>query len=71
MRALTVILWRPSSSAADYLQTKDVDNADRVEVSASVTSHKRRDLALEHIVGRLSSESGVSRASWRAETHSV
>ena len=37
----------------------------RVEVTATVTSHKRRELALEAIVGRFADMEGVSRASWR------
>ena len=37
----------------------------RVEVTATVTSHKRRELALEAIVGRFADMEGVIRASWR------
>jgi len=37
----------------------------RVDVTATVTSHKRRELALEAIVGRFADMEGVSRASWR------
>src|SRR5271166_3363209 len=37
----------------------------RVEVTATVTSHKRRELALEAIVGRFSEADGVTRAAWR------
>ena len=37
----------------------------RVEVTATVTSHKRRELALEAIVGRFADMEGVVRASWR------
>jgi hypothetical protein len=36
----------------------NVENADRVEATATVTSHKRRDIALEYIIGRLSQASG-------------
>ena len=36
-----------------------------VDVTATVTSHKRRELALEAIVGRFADMEGVSRASWR------
>jgi putative Mg2+ transporter-C (MgtC) family protein len=39
--------------------------AGRVEVTATVTSHKRRELALEAIVGRFADREGVMRASWR------
>jgi hypothetical protein len=34
-------------------------------VTATVTSHKRRELALEAIVGRFADMEGVIRASWR------
>ena len=37
----------------------------RVDVTATVTSHKRRELALEAIVGRFADIEGVIRASWR------
>jgi putative Mg2+ transporter-C (MgtC) family protein len=37
----------------------------RVDVTAIVTSHKRRELALEAIVGRFADLEGVVRASWR------
>jgi putative Mg2+ transporter-C (MgtC) family protein len=37
----------------------------RVEVTATVTSHKRRELALEAVVGRFADMEGVIRASWR------
>src|SRR5262249_45763918 len=39
--------------------------AGRVEVTATVTSHKRRELALEAIVGRFADRDDVIRASWR------
>jgi putative Mg2+ transporter-C (MgtC) family protein len=37
----------------------------RVDVTAAVTSPKRRELALEAIVGRFADMEGVNRASWR------
>jgi putative Mg2+ transporter-C (MgtC) family protein len=42
-----------------------IGEASRVEVTATVTSHKRRELALEAIVGRFADMEGVIRASWR------
>jgi putative Mg2+ transporter-C (MgtC) family protein len=39
--------------------------AGRVDVTATVTSHKRRELALEAIVGKFADMEGVMRASWR------
>jgi putative Mg2+ transporter-C (MgtC) family protein len=44
-----------------------MEDSGRVEVAAIVTSHKRRGLALETIVARLSSTYGVIRASWREQ----
>jgi putative Mg2+ transporter-C (MgtC) family protein len=37
----------------------------RAEVTATVSSHKRRELALEAIVGRFSEMDGVTQAAWR------
>jgi putative Mg2+ transporter-C (MgtC) family protein len=48
-----------------------MEDSDRVEVTAAVTSHKRRELALEAIVARLSETDGVIRAGWRDKTQSV
>jgi putative Mg2+ transporter-C (MgtC) family protein len=42
-----------------------VGEARAVDVTATVTSHKRRELALEAIVGRFADMEGVNRASWR------
>ena len=42
-----------------------IGDAGRVEVTVTVASHKRRELALEAIVGRLADMEGVTRASWR------
>jgi hypothetical protein len=39
-------------------------------VRAIVTSHKRRELALEAIVGRFADMEGVIRASWRLNPQS-
>jgi putative Mg2+ transporter-C (MgtC) family protein len=52
------------------LQFSEFDSAfaedtGRVEVTATVASHKRRELALEAIVGKFSEMDGVIRAAWR------
>jgi putative Mg2+ transporter-C (MgtC) family protein len=47
------------------LDSAFVQDAGHVEVTAIVTSHKRRELALEAIVGRFSQMDGVTRAAWR------
>jgi putative Mg2+ transporter-C (MgtC) family protein len=52
------------------LQFTELDSAfiadsGRVDVTATVSSHHRRELALEAIVGRFADMDGVIRASWR------
>jgi putative Mg2+ transporter-C (MgtC) family protein len=47
-----------------------IEDSGRVEVTATVTSRKRRELALEAIVARLSEADGIIRASWSEQTHS-
>jgi putative Mg2+ transporter-C (MgtC) family protein len=47
------------------VDTAFVSEARAVDVTATVTSHKRRELALEAIVGRFADMEGVIRASWR------
>jgi MGTC/SAPB C-terminal domain len=41
------------------------EDGSRVDVTAIVTSQKRRELLLEAIVAKLNEASGVTRASWR------
>ena len=53
------------------LEIAYIEDTDRVEVTATVTSHKRRELALESIIGRIRKEDGVFRAGWREQTQSV
>jgi putative Mg2+ transporter-C (MgtC) family protein len=47
------------------LDSAFIEDAGRVEVTATATSQKRRELALEAIVGRVSKADGVIRAAWR------
>jgi putative Mg2+ transporter-C (MgtC) family protein len=47
------------------LDSMFAEDKGRVEVTATVTSHKRRELALEAIVGKFSEMDGVIRAAWR------
>jgi putative Mg2+ transporter-C (MgtC) family protein len=46
-----------------------IEDSGRVEVTATVTSHKRRELALETVVARLSAADGIIRATWGEQTH--
>jgi putative Mg2+ transporter-C (MgtC) family protein len=49
------------------LDSAFVEDRGRVELTATVTSHKRRELALEAIVGKFSEMDGVIRAAWRLD----
>ena len=50
------------------LASVNIEDTNRVEITASITSDNRREIALEYIVGRLSLETGVTRAGWQLET---
>ena len=47
------------------LDSAFIEDTGRVEVTATVTSPKRRELALEAIVGFFTKADGVTRAGWR------
>lgn len=53
------------------LDSANIEDSDRVEVSAQVRADKRRDIALEHLVGRMCFEADVTAARWRIETQIV
>jgi putative Mg2+ transporter-C (MgtC) family protein len=46
------------------LDSTDLEESGRVEVTAQLTAHAKNDAALEQVVGRLSLEPTVSAASW-------
>jgi putative Mg2+ transporter-C (MgtC) family protein len=46
------------------LDSTDLEESGRVEVTAQLTSQSKNDAALEQVVGRLSLEPTVSAASW-------
>ena len=50
------------------LDSTDLEENDRVEVSARLTAQSKSDGILEQVVGRLSLEPTVSAASWRIDT---
>jgi putative Mg2+ transporter-C (MgtC) family protein len=50
------------------LDSSDIEDTDRVEVTAKITSERRREIALEAIVGRLSLENSVTAVRWRTVT---
>jgi putative Mg2+ transporter-C (MgtC) family protein len=49
------------------LDSTDLGESGRVEVTAQLTAHSKSDAVLEQVVGRLSLESTVSAASWSVE----
>jgi putative Mg2+ transporter-C (MgtC) family protein len=66
VRALLVQDFEVSDLHLRELESTDIQGTDRVEVTATFASPKRREIALEYIVGRLSLEPGVTAARWRA-----
>jgi len=46
----------------------NIEDRERVEVTARITSEKPREIALETIVGRLNLESCVTAVRWRTVT---
>jgi putative Mg2+ transporter-C (MgtC) family protein len=53
------------------LESRDLDDSNRVEITATVMSHNRREIALETIVGRLSLDPHVTRTGWKSLTQAV
>ena len=56
---------RRRAGRSSELDSAFIADAGRVDVTAIVSSHKRRELALEAIVGRFADMEGVVRVSWR------
>jgi hypothetical protein len=50
------------------LDSAFITDSGRVDVTATVSSHHRRELALEAIVARFAGMDGVVRASWRRDS---
>ena len=66
IRALMVQGFGVSDLHLRELESADIEGTGRVEVTATLTSQKRREIALEYIVGRLSLDAGVTATRWRA-----
>jgi putative Mg2+ transporter-C (MgtC) family protein len=66
IRALMVQGFGVSDLHLRELESADIEGTGKVEVTATLTSEKRREIALEYIVGRLSMDAGVTAARWRA-----
>lgn len=67
IRALLLQGTNNSSLHLQRLDSRDLEDTDCVEVSATLISTERSDLLLERSVGRLSLEPSVSAARWRVE----
>lgn len=65
IRALMVQGFGVSDLHLRELESTDIEGTGRVAVNATLTSEKRREIALEYIVGRLSIEPSVTAARWR------
>lgn len=65
IRALLVQGFGVSDLHLRELESTDIEDSGRVVVTATLTSEKRREIALEYIVGRLSLEPSVTAARWR------
>jgi putative Mg2+ transporter-C (MgtC) family protein len=67
IRALLLQAASTSQLSLRRLESVDLENTDRVEVTAHLTAQARSNTVLEQIVGRLSLEPTVSAASWSME----
>jgi putative Mg2+ transporter-C (MgtC) family protein len=67
IRALLLQAAGTSQLSLRRLESVDVENTDRVEVTAHLTAQARSNTVLEQIVGRLSLEPTVSATSWSME----
>jgi putative Mg2+ transporter-C (MgtC) family protein len=65
IRSLLVEGFGVSDLHVRELESNDIEGSDRVEVTATLTSQKRREIALEYIVGHLSLDPSVTAARWR------
>jgi len=64
-RARAILMERlASASHIEFteLEIANIEDTDHVELTSTITSHKRRELALETVIGRLSKESGCCAA---------
>jgi putative Mg2+ transporter-C (MgtC) family protein len=64
VRALLLQAMVGANMLFHELNSHNVEGTDRVEVCATITAPRRRDEALEQIVGRLSLEAQVTAARW-------
>jgi putative Mg2+ transporter-C (MgtC) family protein len=65
IRSLLVQGFGVSDLHVRELESNDIEGSDLVEVTATLVSQKRREIALEYIVGHLSLDPSVTAARWR------
>jgi putative Mg2+ transporter-C (MgtC) family protein len=68
VRALLLQATAAAGLRFHELDSRNIENTDRVEVCATITAEQRKDGALEQVVGRLSLEPQVTAARWIYET---
>lgn len=68
MRALLLQRLAASAMHLRRLDSRNIEDSDRVEIEATVHADTRSDRLIEQIVGRLSLEPSVTAARWRVET---
>lgn len=69
VRALILQAMTDTSLLLHAISSRDLEDASKVEVRASVAASGRAEAALERIVGRLSLVPSVSAASWQLDSH--
>ena len=65
IRGLLVQGFGVSDLHVRELESNDIEGSNLVEVTATLVSQKRREIALEYIVGHLSLDPSVTAARWR------
>lgn len=68
VRALLLQGLAASAMHLRQLDSRNIEDSDRVEIEAMVHADTRSDRLIEQIVGRLSLEPSVTAARWRVET---
>ncbi len=68
IRALMLQGFATSGLHLTALDSENIEDSDRVEVTAHVNGEGVQPVALEQIVGRLSPEQAVTAARWRVTT---
>lgn len=68
LRGALLRSFAPKGLKLSRLDSRDIENSDQMEISASITATKESHESLEKIVGRISADTSVTAASWYIET---